>query len=289
MLKNYFRIAWRNISRQKLNTILNVTGLAFGICACLVIYLINSYDLSFDRFHPDGDRIYRIVGEAQRENGEKIFLNAPLPQMAGFQTQIPGFDVTCGYFQYGGRTTIEESGKPDKNFSGDLDKGGIASIITGPSYFDIFSYHWLAGRPSGLDQPFRVVLTKSRAIRYFGNLPVNKMIGKAVIYDDSLKVTVSGIVDDWKENSDFAYTDFISIRTATHSFLRSRIPTEDWSNLGPHQSQAFIKLSKGSSAEKVDEAFAAYLNKNPVQHGPWTKIRMWLQPVADIHFTPEFH
>jgi putative ABC transport system permease protein len=289
MLKNYFKIAWRSISRQKINTSINITGLAFGICACLVIYLINSYDLSFDRFHPDGDRIYRIVGEAQRENGEKIFLNAPLPEMAGFQTQIPGFDVACGYFQYGGRTTIRESGKPDKNFSGDLDRGGIASIITSPLYFDIFSYHWLAGQASSLNQPFHVVLTKSRAVQYFGNLPLSKMIGKTVVYDDSLKLTVTGILEDWKENSDFAYTDFISIKSATHSFLRNRIPTEDWSNLGPHQSQAFVKLSKESSAIRVNEAFAAYIKKNIAQHGHWTKIRMWLQPITDIHFTPEFH
>ena len=151
MVRNYFKIAWRSVSRQKINTLINVTGLAFGICACLVIYVINSYDLSFDRFHPDGDRIYRIVGEVQRVNGEKIFLNAPLPEMAGFQTQIPGFESVCGYFQYGSKTTIEETGKPGKNFSGDLENGGIASIITGPSYFDLFTYHWLAGRASSLN------------------------------------------------------------------------------------------------------------------------------------------
>ena len=68
-----------------------MTGLAFGICACLVIYLINSFDLSFDRFHPNGDRIYRIVGEIQRENGN-LFLNSPFPDVAGFQNQIPGFE-----------------------------------------------------------------------------------------------------------------------------------------------------------------------------------------------------
>ena len=171
MLKNYFKIAWRNISRQKINTLINVTGLAFGICACLVIYLINSYDLSFDRFHPDGDRIYRIVGEMQSENGEKMFLNSPFPDLAGFQTQIPGFEAECGYFQYGGKTIIEEPGKPDKKFNGDLDDGGIASIITGPSYFDIFTYHWLAGNAASLNEPFRVVLTRIQGHAIFWKYP----------------------------------------------------------------------------------------------------------------------
>jgi putative ABC transport system permease protein len=289
MWKNYFKIAWRTISRQKINTLINVTGLAFGICACLVIYLINSFDLSFDRFHADGDRIYRIVGEMQRENGEKMFLNSPLPDVAAFQTQIPGFEAACGYFQYGGKTTIEEKGKPGKNFNGNLDNGGIASIISGSSYFDIFTYHWLAGHAASLEEPFHVVLTLSRAIQYFGNIPLNKMIGKSVIYDDSLKVTVSGILEDWKEKSDFAYTDFISISSATHSFLRARIPTEDWTNLSPHQSQAFVKLSKQSSVTRVNAAFAAYIQKNVKLRHAGSKLSMWLQPITDIHFTPEFH
>ncbi len=289
MLKNYFKIAWRTISRQKINTLINTTGLAFGICACLVIYLINSFDLSFDRFHPNGDRIYRIVGEMQRENGETMFLNSPFSDLAGFQTQIPGFEAECAYFQYGGKTRIEEAGKPAKDFSGDLEQGGIASIITGSSYFDIFTYRWLAGHAASLNEPFRVVLTRSRAVQYFGDIPVNKMIGKTVIYDDSLKLTVSGILEDWKENTDFGYTDFISIKSATHSFLRSRIPAEDWTILSPHQSQAFVKLARGVSAVGVNEAFAAYIKKNIKQRVAGTRLRMWLQPITNIHFTPEFH
>src|SRR5450432_4581681 len=114
MLKNYFQIAWRNISRHKIYTLINVTGLAFGICACLVIYLINSYDLSFDRFHPDGDRIYRIVGENQQSNGDKMFLNSPFSDLAGFQHEIPGFEASCGYHLYGQRTSIPVGGQPDK-------------------------------------------------------------------------------------------------------------------------------------------------------------------------------
>jgi putative ABC transport system permease protein len=289
MLKNYFKIALRTISRQKIHTLINVTGLAFGICACLVIYLINSYDLSFDRFHPDGDRIYRIVGELQKGNGEKMFLNSPFRDVAAFQTQIPGFEARCGYFLYGAKTTIVETGKPDKNFSGDLDNGGTASILTGSSYFDIFTYHWLAGSTAALDQPYRVVLTRSRARDYFGNLPVNEMIGRTVIYDDSLKTTVSGIIEDWQNKTDFGYTDFISLGSATHSFLRNRIPTEDWTSLSPHQSYAFVKLEKESSPAKVNAAFAAYIKQNVKPGDPGSKLTMWLQPITDIHFTPEFH
>src|SRR5450432_1942430 len=289
MLKNYFKIAWRHVYHHKVYTLINVTGLAFGICACLVIFLINSYDLSFDRFHPEGDRIYRIVGENQQSNGDKMFLNSPFSDLAGFQHEIPGFEASCGYHLYGQRTSIPVGGQPDKKFNGDLENGGIASIITGPSYFDIFKYQWLSGNAAGLNEPFRVVLTESRARQYFGNLPLNKMIGKTVIYDDSLKVTVSGIIKDWTGKTDFGYTDFISLPTVTHSFLKNRIPTEDWSSLSPHQSQAFVKLSAGTSVSQVNQAFAAYIKKNIKLREPGSKLSMWLQPITDIHFTPDFH
>ena len=63
MLKNYFKIAFRNIIRKKVYTAINILGLALGICACIVIYVISSYELSFDNFHPGKDRIYRMMGD----------------------------------------------------------------------------------------------------------------------------------------------------------------------------------------------------------------------------------
>ena len=68
MFRYYLLLAWRIM--KKVYTLINVLGLALGICACLLIYLVTSYELSFDRFHKDRDRIYRITGEVQRLNGE---------------------------------------------------------------------------------------------------------------------------------------------------------------------------------------------------------------------------
>ena len=290
MLINYFKIAWRNISRHKIYTIINVTGLAFGVCACLVIYLITSYDLSFDRFHPDGERIYRIVGDEQRSDGEKRFVNSPFSEVAGFRDQIPGFEAAVGFHKYGENTTIPAAGKPAKKFDGTLEGGnGVASILTGPAYFEIFKYQWLAGNAATLNVPFKVVLSENRARQYFGDLSPDKFIGKTVIYEDSLPVTVSGIVKDWVQNTDLGYTDFISISTATHSFLKGQIPTEDWSSLRPHRSQAFVKLSKGVTTAQINAGFAAFIKKQIKPGDPGSKLTMWLQPLTDMHFTSDFH
>jgi ABC-type antimicrobial peptide transport system permease subunit len=290
MLKNYFRIAWRNISRHKIYTAINVTGLAMGICACIVIYLITDFEFSFDRDHPDGDRIYRIVGESQGPEGNKRFLNSVFSDVAGLQTQIPGLEAKAGFYSYSEGVSVPDGKNPPKKFSGRIEGSWTSTtIITWPQYFDVFHYQWLAGNAASLNEPFKVVLSENRAKKYFGDMAVNKMIGRTVIYDDSLKVTVSGIVKDWKGQTDLGYTDFLSISTATHSFLKKRIATEDWSSLRPHASMAFVKLARGTTAETINQRFATYIKEHMKFQTPGAKLTMWLQPLSDIHFTKEFH
>ncbi|WP_188938392.1 ABC transporter permease, partial [Puia dinghuensis] len=113
-----------------------------------------------------------------------------------------------------------------------------------PEYFSIFRYRWLAGNPTtALNDPFRVVLSEKEAIRYFGPGDPDRWLGRGLIYQDSLQVTVSGIVQDWKENSDFAFLDFISYATIEQSFLK-----EDYPRYWPMWSknvQGIVKLAPG--------------------------------------------
>src|SRR5215212_9543179 len=106
MIKNYFKIAWRNIVRNKAYSIINVLGLTLGICACIVIYLITNYEFSFDKFHPDKERIYRVTGELLRNNGEKEFLNSIISDVGGIQNDIPGFEAKSGIYYYNTKINI---------------------------------------------------------------------------------------------------------------------------------------------------------------------------------------
>jgi len=284
MFKNYFKIGWRNIVRNKVYSFINVLGLALGICGCIVIYLITNYDFSFDRFHPQGNRIYRITGEFQGAAGNKDFLNSPYSDLAGLQYAIPGFEAKAGVHFYGAKVSVKNTSGQIKNFE-QVD----GMVLTEPQYFDIFSYTWLAGsKASALSQPYKVVLTEKKARKYFGDIPAEKMIGKTVTYDDSLQVSVSGIIRDWKQNTDFGYTDFISIKTAPNSFLKNQIPKDDWSSLSPHQSMAFVKLGNGVTAAEINTRFAAFV-KQHVKLPPGGKLTVQLQPLTDIHFTNDFH
>jgi putative ABC transport system permease protein len=290
MLINYFKIAWRNIKGHKIYTTINVLGLALGICSCIAIYLIASYELNFDTFHPDKERIFRIVGEVENPKGEKEFLNCPVLHAADLQQSIPGFESAAGFHDYGERISIPDGSQPAKKFENRIEQSRQSSaIITWPQYFDIFKYQWLAGNAASLNEPFKVVLTENRARKYFGEIPINEMIGKTVIYEDSLQVHVSGIVKDWNQNTDFGYTDFISISTATHSFLKNQIPTDDWSSIRPHNGNVWVKLAKGVTAAQIDARLVDFVKKYVKELNPGTKFRLYLQPLTTVHFTTEFH
>jgi putative ABC transport system permease protein len=288
MLLSFIKIAARNIRNNRLYSLVNILGLALGICSCLVIYLVVSYEFSFDRFLPNRDRIYRIVGESIDQHGKKDFINSIYNDVAGFETQIPGFAIRTGFLEFGQKIDIPDLKGGLKSFQNRIPNSySPTAILAKPSYFEIFQHEWLAGNPRILDEPFRAVLTESRARLYFGNLSPEQFIGKEIIYADSIRAYVGGIVKDWTHHSDFAFTDYVSFTTATHSFLRKQIPTDDWSSLQPHRSQAFVLLDKEVTSEQVNARFARFIKQNiHYEHG---SVRMYLQPLTSAHFAEWFH
>lgn len=117
MILHHLRIAWRQIRNHPMYASIHVLGLSIGICACTVIWLIARYDLGFDKFHPDADRIYRIVGDIQMPDGSTMFLNCP-PQLAELEHGIPGFEQEVGFHTFGSTITIPAgNGRPEQGFS----------------------------------------------------------------------------------------------------------------------------------------------------------------------------
>lgn len=290
MLKNYWLIAWRTIARNKVYTAINILGLSIGVCGCLVLFLITNYEFSFDKHHPDGDRIYRIVADRQHPNGDVDFANSPFADLAPLQTTIPGYAATAAFFTYGGKIAVPQQGAQPKTFDNHIPDGwSTTAIFTWPSYFDIFHHTWLAGNARSLDQPNAVVLTLSRAKLYFGDGPAAGMLGKTVVYDDSLPVHVTGIVNDYAGNTDLGYTDFLSVTTATRSFLKQDIPKADWTSLSPHRSMAFIKLAPGVTPQEIEARYADFVRDHIHLKIAGMKLRVYLQGLSSLHFTKEFH
>jgi len=288
------KVAWRNILRQRWYSLIHVIGLAVGICVCIVIYLIARYELSFDDFHPDANRIYRIVGDVWDKDGNITFLNSPFKEVAGIEHVIDGFEVKTAFHVFGTTITVPlpngQMMKTDDNRQ--EGSNALSTILTGPGFFRLFPRVWLAGSPEVLDRPGRIVLAESVARKYFGKMRPEEMLDRTVIYDDSLPLKVAGIVRDWNRPSDLNYTSFISIRTATATWLRELIPTDDWSSLRPRQSQAFVLLKRGADPARVNAKLAEYIHNlkpTPVLFKGASHLRLYLQSLRDMHYTPDFH
>jgi putative ABC transport system permease protein len=154
-------------------------------------------------------------------------------------------------------------------------------VIAEGSYFDIFSYDWLAGdRHRALDRPFTVVLTLARAKQYFGSAVPGAYLGKRVVYDDSLAVTVSGIVKDWDRNTDLPFTDFLSYPTLASSFLAANYSMDEWSRPNM-KAQVWVKLVNGARPGTVDAQLAELMHTHA---GPNVPLTLSLQPLAEMHF-----
>lgn len=288
MLKNYFKIAIRNIEKNKAVAFINVLGLAIGISACLIIFTVTSFEFSFDQFHPDKKRIFRIVTEIQNATGQKNPISTiPDPAAKVIRASVSGLESVAMFHLISMKVAIPAGDKIIKRFFPSDHEESSKTILTEPQYFDVFQYEWLQGnKATALTEPFRVVISEKEAERYFGSMPLGEIMGRQIIYDDSLRLTVTGIVRDWKENSDLNFTDFISYSTIERSYLKE---AGNWDNWGGWNSdtQVFTKLADHTTADRVVPQFAKIIKNNMKQNGD-EKVLFLLQPFADLHFDGKY-
>jgi putative ABC transport system permease protein len=283
MIKNYFMIAFRSLSRHKLLTAINVIGLSIGISAALVIYLIVNFDLSFDKFHHDGDRIYRVVTNSTYQ-GQAGFNSGTMgPMSEAVKTQVTGIDRIVPFYTFY-NLNISVSGKANGNTQF---KNQNYVVLANDDYFKVFNYKWLAGASkNALDAPNKVVLTSDQAKKYFPGLTYNQMIGKTVTYD-TIKTTVTGIVQTIQDNTDLNFRDFISYSTnQTNKFLRDELHLTKW---GPTSSQIqlFVKLSPQTKVATIERQINTIFYKNYKERAG-VSHSFHLQPLNDIHFNGNY-
>jgi ABC-type antimicrobial peptide transport system permease subunit len=278
MLKNHVTAAWRTLVRNKVYSLVNVLGLAFGICACLVIYLITRYEYSFDTFHPDHDRIF-CVDFMEASGGH--FNCVPGAWAAAMRREMTGLQTVAGFHTYSADVTIPgDRNSVPEHFS---DDGSL--LIAEPQYFDIFQYRWLSGNAAtALNLPNSVVLTAEKAQKYFGNLAPDKIIGRTVCYQDSLMMRVTGIVAGFTGNSDLNFSQWISFATIPVSFLKSKVKLDDWRKIDG-STQVMVKLAKGVAPSQIDTQFVALAKRHYGKHPAFAAI---LQPLSGIHFHEEY-
>jgi putative ABC transport system permease protein len=284
MFKNYITTAWRNITRHKMFAAINVFGLSLGITACLIIFLITRFELSFDNYHPDKERIFRIVTENYSPKfGEDHSGNIPTPAQLIIPREIAGFESVALFYNYIATVTVTDNEAPVKKFAkppfGEEQHSDI--VVAEPQYFNIFHYTWLAGNAAALKEPYTVILTESKARQYFGEHAPADMLNKTIIYNDSLKVSVAGIVKDPAKNTDFFLRDFIS-----YSTLKKETAAHSW-NEGFTNEQIFVKLASNVSPAHINAQLANLRNRHYKQTKD-SKTAWVLQPLSTIHFDARY-
>ncbi|HEV7621640.1 MAG TPA: ABC transporter permease, partial [Flavisolibacter sp.] len=290
MFKNYLLTAYRNFRINKVISLIHISGLAIGISAALVIFLIVYYEYSFDKFEPGRDKIFRVVLDANFNGTEGHSAAVPAPMGGAIANEITGVDLTVPVFQFPGDGMAKVSVASSKSDNPVVYKNQKDIVFTNSEYFQLLPFKWITGSSkTSLNNPFSIVLTESRAHQYFPLLPLNAIPGRQITYNDDLHVTVSGIVKDLKENTSFSGQEFISLPTIINTNLKDRFMMTVWNDWMAY-SHLYIKLAKGSSIEgtelKIKSMYAKY-NMNE-KNDSWKSVRFRLQPLNDIHFNSKY-
>jgi len=282
MIKNYFKIAWRNIVRHKGYSAINITGLTVGIAACLLIFVVVQYDLSFDTFQPGYKQIYRITTETESDGTKSYNPGVSVPAVDLLRLRFPQAIVAPMGTSYGSQVTVPTgSGNPanDKKFVENL---GV--MFLQPQFFQIINFHWLVGRPDVLKDPNMVVIDKSTAIKYFGDW--KNAAGKMLGLDNVLNLKVAGIIADAPANSDFSLKVVISYVTLK-LHPKEYGYFDNWNTLGSNH-MVFIKFPENFSAQTINAQLAAMSEKQFENRKKVHKRHFEAQPLSSLHFDKQY-
>ncbi|MEM9363856.1 MAG: ABC transporter permease [Bacteroidota bacterium] len=273
MFRNYVRIAWRNLLKRKVFTTINILGLAIGFGSSILIYLFLSYHLSFDKFHENSDRIYRIVTE---EHQDIIDYEASVP---------PGFaKVFREDYEYAEKVAkiVEQSGLVmDVEVDGSTKKFKEDVVFVEEDFFKIFNYPLLDGSNSVyLAEPNTAVITEEVALKMFGK---NDVIGQTFVLENDKTIKITGVLQNLPKTTFHKEQVFVSFVNLEDFF--GFASSESWGGISSNL-QCFALLRPNQNIQAIENA----LVELPKQHRPTNKNKhvYKLQSLANIHFNPYY-
>jgi len=266
MFKNYVKISLRNIKKQKVYSLLNIAGLTIGMSCCILIMLFIQDELSYDKFHKNGDRIFRVVASTSDDNiptnANGIFGTGPalkreFPEVLEFaRIREMGYGTKI-FVKHGEKKFYEE------NF-----------FFADSTFFTFFSFPLKRGNPETvLRKPNSIVITQETAERYFGNEnPIDKILTvDPYNMGEMMEFTVTGIAENVPDNSHLQF-DFLA------SYMNQKENLNTFQGMGQHYT--YILLNDKNSAATLESKLLDFLKRN-WREDPWYMNS--LQPLFDIH------
>ena len=265
MIKNFFRIAIRNISRHKGFTFINITGLAVGLAASLLILLWVQDEFSYEKYNLNAENIYRVE-EDQFYSGERYHVTVtPHPSGPVWKEKIPEI-----------REQTRVNRLPRILFRKEEKVFFESAVIAADSgLFKIFSMPFVLGEPkTALNSPKSIVLTEKLASKYFG---AANPLGQTLTLENKFQFMVSGVMKDLPRNSMFTFEAVIP-----YSFLREIGAISDsWGN---NSILTFLQLEKGADTEAVNKKLTDVV----LEYSPQTTTKYMVFPLLDIHLHSQF-
>jgi len=274
MIKQFFTTAFRNLSKSKGFSALNIFGLTIGLTCFAFISIWVNDELSYDRFNEKSDRIYRVTGEVitQAESFKQAVTSVPMA--AAFKKDFPQVENAVRLDK---SDAIVELGT--KQFSED----GI--LATDPSFFEVFSFRLKHGdEATALNAAFNIILTESMVKKYFGNEnPIGKTL-KLFLYDTTGRgetYNITGVMADPPKNAHFTFKFLVSFKSMEAANPWSLTP-DGWDNSSYY---TYLLLKNKNDNQKLEAGLESFLTRNVPQNNraPGNSFFLHLQPLTDIH------
>lgn len=240
MIKNYFKIAWRNLIKNKGYSIINIFGLAIGLASCLLITLYVLDELSYDHYNVNADRIYRINSDISMGGGGVHM--AQTSDMMGelLKNDYPKVEEFTRIYSNEGAKLI----KKGNEF---ITEGKIAYVDS--TFFKVFTLPAIFGDTNkALNEPNSVVITKSTAEKYFGTA---NALGKTIEIkngNSAIPFSVNAVIEDIPHNSHFNFNFMLSMKNANYS----------WGQIISHNFHTYLLLKKGTDYKAFEKNFDTY-------------------------------
>jgi len=276
MLKNYFKIAFRNLWRNKAFSIINIFGLSIGLATCLIIMLFVQNELSYDRYNKKADRIVRVIfmGEVQ---GEKMKEASVMPPVAK--------TLLADYPEVEEATRLNVAGSPMVNYGDNTFKEESVAFVDS-NFFNVFTLPLLQGdKKTALLEPNTLVITRAIAQKYFGK---EEAIGKVLYFKSwNTNYKVTGVIDKVPSNSHFHFDFFASMAGVPDAKSSSWMTSNFYTYLVLQKEYDYKQLQaklpnvvEKYIAPQMQQAMGITL-KQFRQKG--NNIGFYLQPITDIH------
>lgn len=285
MVKNNLKLLIRSAARHKANTVINIAGLAISTAACLLLFTVVRYELSYDKFQKDYKNIYRVVRQEKDADGIDYGSGIPFPARDALRTDFPQVTTGTLFASFGSQVTVPEANdqgdSPGKKF---IEETGF--FFCDPQFFQVFKYTWLAGSPAVLDEPYVTVLTKKMAARYFGDW--RNAVGKLLKINYALlrvnytaTVKVAGILEDIPGNSDFPFKIVTSFQTLKATAGPRSFP-DRWGGVTSNF-QLFMLLPEDIAPDKMNAQLVGFSKKRYPDNHDLSTFN-YLQPLRELHF-----